>query len=317
MSVDLRHLRAFVAVARTLNFTRAAAELHVAQPSLSHTIRQLEHYVGLHLFDRSTRGTALTVEGAAFYEEALAVLDRFDVAMERSTQLASGEAGRLRVGYLIGAAVDYVPAILRAFTDRYPDVRLVLTEYDFSSPNGGLDSGESDVAILRPPLDNVGDVVVTELLRERCFACVPAQHRFAGLPSVSVADLLGEPVVAAPGSGDWRDFWTLQRYRKEPANIAHEAATFEAELQAVAFGHGISIVPETAQRLYSRPGVAFVPISGALDCAVSVVRLRGAPRSASHFARVARRVVRTFDVEESRREGRPDGQGDNSDPLLR
>lgn len=292
MNVELRHLRAFVAVAETLNFTRAAERLHIAQPSLSYTIRQLEGYTDLVLFQRSTRGTVLTEEGVAFLVEAREVLDRFGLAVERSRQIAMGKAGRLRVGYLIGAAVDFVPAILREFAARYPDVRVELTEYDFGSPNVGLDSSSTDVAIVRPPIDADVDVISTPLLSEPVVACMHVDHPLARRPAVSVAELLSEPVVAAPGAGTWRDYWVLSGFRTSDPVITYEAATFEAELQAVAMGRGISIMPATAPRIYSRPGVVFVPIADAPDCQVAVVRRRDAPRSAAKFAQLARRVVR-------------------------
>ncbi|MCX4904238.1 LysR family transcriptional regulator [Streptomyces sp. NBC_00878] len=291
MNVELRHLRAFVAVARTANFTRAAEQLHIAQPSLSHTIRQLETGLGFRLFARTTRSTALTPDGERFLIEAQAVLERFDAAMERSARMASGELGRLRVGYLIGAAVDHVPAILRAFADRYPDVTLEITEYDFASPNGGLDTGDTDVALVRPPLYGVPDAVTTTLLSERCMACVSTLHPFAQLPRVTVGQLLAEPIVAAPGDNAWRDYWILASHRGTPANITHEAATFEAELQSVAIGRGLSVVPESVARLYSRQGVRYIPIEGMDDCEVAVVHREGAPRSAANFARIAARIT--------------------------
>jgi DNA-binding transcriptional LysR family regulator len=291
MNVDLRQLRAFSAVARSLNFTRAAEELHIAQPSLSYTIRQLEKAVGFPLFTRTTRTTELTTEGSLFLLEAHAVLDRFDLATDRAKQIAHGELGRLRVGCLIGAAVDHVPAISRAFAEAYPDVEVDLIEYDFSKPNAGLDTGETDVAIVRPPLNGLTGVVRLTLLRERCYVCLPSQHRFAGRASVEVSELLGEPIVAAPGDGPWRDTWILNALRGKPAVVTHEAATFEAELRAVAAGRSISIMPEVAPRLYARPGVVFVPINGLPDCDVAVVRRRDASQTAVNFAKLARRTV--------------------------
>jgi DNA-binding transcriptional LysR family regulator len=290
MNVELRHLRAFVAVARTANFTRAAEQLHISQPSLSYTIRQLEGQLGLRLFARTTRETVLTADGERFLQEAKAVLGRYEQALERAGRMAGGELGRLRVGYLIGAAVDHVPSVLRAFADRYPDVHVVLTEFDFAAPDGGLDTGEIDVAIVRPPL-SASAVVVETLLTEPCVACLPEHHPFAALPAVTVAQLLDEPIVAAPGQGIWRDYWILSAYRERPPTVVYEAATFEAELQAVALGRGLSIVPETACRLYARPGVRFVPIDDMPPCEVAVARASAAPRSAANFSRLAVEVV--------------------------
>lgn len=292
MNIELRHLRAFVAVARTANFTRAAEQLHLSQPSLSHTIRQLEEQLGFRLFARTTRTTVLTGDGEQFLAESVAVLKRFDSAMERSSRMAGGELGRLRVGYLIGAAVNEVPAVLRAFGKRYPDVEVELTEYDFASPNGGIDTGETDIALVRPPLaDGIGDLVVTTLLSEPCVACVPEDHPFAALPGVTVAQLLPEPIIAAPGDNAWRDFWILTAYRTSPANVVHEAATFEAELQSVALGRGLSIVPASAGRLYARPGVRFVPIEGMDHCEVAMAHRPDAPRAATNFAEIAKSTL--------------------------
>jgi DNA-binding transcriptional LysR family regulator len=291
INVDLRQLRAFVTVARSLSFTRAAEELHIAQPSLSHTIQQLEKNVGFPLLVRTTRTTALTREGATFLVEATAVIERYEAAMVRTAQIARGELGRLRVGCLIGAAVDYVPAISRAFNDAYPDVQLDLIEFTFAAPNAGLDTGETDVAIVRPPLNGLTGVIRTTLLHERCFVCVATNHRFAGRESIDVAELLDEPIIAAPGEGEWRDVWILNNLRTEPARVTYEAATFEAELREVAASKSISIVPAIAPRLYARPGVAFVPINGLPDCDVAVVRRRGGPRAATNFTKIARRVV--------------------------
>jgi DNA-binding transcriptional LysR family regulator len=292
MNIELRHLRAFTAVAQAMNFTRAAEHLHLSQPSLSHTIRQLEEQLGFRLFARSTRATALTGDGERFLIEAAAVLKRFDSAMERSSRMAGGELGRLRVGYLIGAAVNEVPAVLRAFARRYPGVEVVLAEYDFASPNGGIDTGETDIALIRPPLaGGLGDAVVTTLLSEPCVACVPEDHPFAALPRVTVAQLLTEPIIAAPGDNAWRDFWILSAYRASPAKVVHEAATFEAELQSVALGLGLSIVPASAGLLYARPGVRFVPIEDMDHCEVAAVHLRDAPRAAANFAELAKATM--------------------------
>jgi len=290
MNVELRHLRAFVAVAETANFTRAAERLLISQPSLSYTIRQLEEQLGLQLFERTTRTTALTGVGQAFLVEAREVLDRLEQAFAQAKRLASGETGRLRVGYLIGAAVDHVPSILRAFGRRYPELEVDVIEYDFSSPAGGLDAGATDVAIVRPPL-GLEKLRTRNLVTEPRVACVPERHPIARRSSVAISRLLAEPIVAAPGKGVWRDYWLLTDYREHPANVVYEAATFEAELQAVDLGRGLSIVPASAARLYARPGVRFVPIQGLSDCEVAVAFLESAPPAASHFAELAARIV--------------------------
>ena len=292
IGLELRHFRAALAVAETGSFTRAAEQLLVAQPSLSYTIRQLETRLGFQIFTRTTRSLSPTPAGEIFLAEAAKVIDQVQELVHRLEPVSRGETGVLRVGYLIGAAVEYVPQILREFGEEFPGITLELHEFDFASPNAGLDTDETDVAIVRPPLTNVSGVKGTTLLRERQMACVPDGHPFASMDSLPVEELLMEPIIAAPGSNAWRDSWLLVNLRKAPAEIAYEAATFEAEFQAVAMGRGLSIVPESASKYFARPGIQFTPIDSLPECEVAVVWRVGSTAAATNFAKTANRVVR-------------------------
>jgi len=290
MSADLRHLRAFAAVAEELNFVRAAERLHVSQPALSQTIRQLEAILNVQLFDRDTRQVRLTDAGASLLEEARDILNRYQAFVDRSRALGRGLRETLRVGYLIGAAVDLVPSVIRAFRDQFPNVNLILKEYDFSMPEAGI-FGEVDVSILRPPIED-GALQFVTLLEEPCVACLPAGHPLARAPTVSVFKLLDEPIVAAPGHGVWRDYWLACDFRDgRPPNVVHEAPTFEAELQAVAAGRGISITAAAAGRFYARPGLAFPTIADMPPCKVSVALPANPVPLALQFARIATSVA--------------------------
>ncbi|QTI88142.1 LysR family transcriptional regulator [Streptomyces sp. AgN23] len=292
MNVELRHLRAFVTVATELHFNRAAAQLHMSQPTLSQTIRQLEDTLGFTLLGRTTRSVALTPDGQMFLAEARAVLERFDSAMRQADRVASGLVGQLRLGHLIGSAIDYIPAILRAFHETYPEVSLEVEEFDFRSPEAGLDTGATDVAILRPPVDLPSGSEVHVLRSEPRVACVSDLHPLAARTEVSVADLLDQPIVAAPGSGTWRDYWLLLDHRGENAPlVVYEAATFEAELQAVASDRGISIAPATAARFYARPGLAYPTITDASWCDVAVALPPRPLPAARHFAHLAVQIT--------------------------
>lgn len=122
-------------------------------------------------------------------------------------------------------------------------------------------------------------------------ACVPDGHQFAGLKNLPLEDLLRQPIIAAPGSNEWRDSWLLMSLRDSPPDIAYEAATFEAEFQAVAMGRGLSIVPESASKYFARPGIHFTPIDALPACEVAVVWRVGSTAAATNFARTAKRVV--------------------------
>ena len=286
-NLGLRHLRCFVVLAEELHFARAAERLHLSQPALSQTLKQLEQATGLQLLLRTTRRVELTREGAALRDDALRVLREFDELLERADATAAGRRGTLRVGYTIGAAVDLVPRVLRAHAAQFPDVRVELTEFDFSEPAAGLDDDRTDVAIVRPPIEAEGMQLLT-LATEPRVACLPESHRLAHLAEVSIHDLLAEPIIAAPGHGIWRDYWLACDYRDGvPPPVVGEAATFESELQAVATGRGISITAEAAARFYARPGLRFPRISDIAPCEVAVALPLSPTAAARTFADVA------------------------------
>jgi DNA-binding transcriptional LysR family regulator len=286
-NVGLRHLRSFVVLAEELHFARAAALLHVSQPALSQTIKQLERATGLTLLARTTRRVELTRDGAALRDDALQVLADFEALMQRARESAAGRRGALRVGYIIGAAVDLVPRVLRAHAEQCPDVDVRTMEFDFSEPAGGLDDGRSDVAIVRPPIE-VEDARLFTLATEPRVACLPDSHRLAEREEVSVHELLDEPIIAAPGAGTWRDYWLCCEYRDgRPPRVVGEAATFEGELQAVASGRGISITAEAAGRFYARPGLRFPRIADIPPCEVAVALPPDPTPAARAFAEIA------------------------------
>ncbi|HET8814302.1 MAG TPA: LysR substrate-binding domain-containing protein [Solirubrobacterales bacterium] len=286
-NIALRHLRCFVVLAEELHFARAAQRLHLSQPALSQTLKQLERGTGLHLLDRTTRHVELTAEGAALRDDALRVLREFDRLVERAHETAAGQRGTLRVGFTIASAVDLVPRVLREYSAAHPDIKLEVTEFDFSEPEGGLDDNRSDVAILRPPVETRG-VELTTLATEPILACLPDWHPLADREEITIEEILGEPIIAAPRQGPWRDYWLVCEHRHgEPPPVIAEVATVETELQAVAAGRGISIVAAAAARFYARPGVRFPRIADVGPCEVAVALPEVPTPAARAFAEMA------------------------------
>lgn len=279
----------FLVLAEELHFGRAAARLHVSQPALSQAIAQLEKSLGVPLFTRSTRQVSLTPAGVDFRERLAPALAAIDAALDSAREWADGTRGVLRIGYLIGAGVERLPQLLRAFADAYPEIRIETVEYDFSDPTAGLAKEEVDIALVRPPIDRKG-MRFLEIAREGWVACLPQDHRFANRATLVLGDILSEPIVAAPKSaGPWRDYWIATEYRDTEPRVVAEAATFEAEFTAVARGKGISITTEAAARYYRRPGVEFVPIVDVPPGSVSLAWPRSkSPRAVANFVLLAR-----------------------------
>jgi DNA-binding transcriptional LysR family regulator len=262
MALEIRQLRYVVEVADQQNFSRAAERLGIAQPALSQQVLKVERELGYDLFLRHPRGALVTPAGTAFVDDARAAVAAFDETMERAGRRGRGETGRLTVGFTAAAAIELMPLILSAFSERHPDVDLRLRESTYADTSAGLASETTDVAFVRPPLQTSG-LWFEVLTEEARVVALPERHRLAHRESVSVAEILDEPVVGNPGAGEeWDRFWLLSDFRDgRPPSIAAQAETYEAELQIVAAGRAVSVTCGASARYYARPGVAFVPIT--------------------------------------------------------
>ena len=181
--------------------------------------------------------------------------------MDDMVEWARGRRGVVRLGYLVGTGSDLLGRFVEGFEERYPEIAVDAIEFDFSDPTAGLSSGQVDIAFIRPPVD-LPDCSMTLIEEESWVACLPRKHRFATRESLSISELLGEPIIAAPESaGSWRNYWIAMHKRgSTPAPIAGTAATYESEMTAVSRGIGISFTTSIAGRYYQRPGIVFVPI---------------------------------------------------------
>jgi DNA-binding transcriptional LysR family regulator len=192
MTPDLRELRCFVAVAEELSFTRAAHRLHVSQPALSATIRQLETRLGVTLLHRTTRKVGLTPAGKTLLVHARTVLEAsstLDGAV-RAHRTGAGAAGRLRVGIFAHGAGDMTLPILQAFEAEHPDVELEVGEVGPAALVNGLVDGHIDALLAPGELDHARLDVLTLFHEPRTM--------FADCP-VALATRQGErnPIVAS------------------------------------------------------------------------------------------------------------------------
>jgi len=151
--MELRHLRYFLAVGEALNFTKAAAQLRVAQPALGRQMQDLEDEIGVDLMKRSPRGVTLTAEGKLFLKEVRELLKRADESVEKVRALARGEYGELHVGYAPSPSVEILPPALAAFQKAVPSVKLLLHDLSSDELIAGLRNATLELSIMVQPTD--------------------------------------------------------------------------------------------------------------------------------------------------------------------
>jgi len=197
--VELRHLRYFVAVVEEEHFGRAAARLHVVQPALTRQIRQLEDELGCALFARLKRGVRLTAAGKAFLEEARRLLADVRQGVDRTRRVAQGQVGCVRVGFADTATYSGVlPAILRDFRARWPDVRLELFSSSSVTAGEQLRAQEVDVAFVYILPTHLRTLQTHTISVERWVLALPQAHPLVNRRRVRLSDLTREPFVWFP-----------------------------------------------------------------------------------------------------------------------
>jgi DNA-binding transcriptional LysR family regulator len=278
VSVELRHLRSFVAVAEELNFTRAAARVHLAQQALSAQIRQLEELLGTPLFIRTTRKVELTAAGRALLERAPALLDGVDEAIDATALAGRGESGELTVGLLATASLDFTPRLLRAFAEELPEVAVSVRNFAFDDPSGGLRAHQADVALVWLPF-STEELACEWLFDDPRRAVLAADHPLAGKPELTVEELLDEPVGWIDDMDPVaRDFWALGDQRQgRPPNIGARITGFEDLFAAVRAGQIIAACPASVVTVLPFTDLVTRPVRGLAPAGFAVCRRANDP----------------------------------------
>jgi DNA-binding transcriptional LysR family regulator len=196
MILEIRQLRYFRAVAEELNFHRAAAKLHVAQPALSRQIHALELTLGVILFERQPRGVALSPSGQVFLEDTRRILNELTRAQERVRRVSQGQLGTVRIGFNeIAARKPYLPGLFKATRARFPDVEMKLTLLTSQPQIEALRTGEIDAGFLfhRPPGDS--DLLALAIDDDDYAIAMPSNHKLAARPHIHLADVRDEPFI--------------------------------------------------------------------------------------------------------------------------
>lgn len=260
--MELHHLRYFLAVARHGNFTRAAEECLVAQPSLSQQIRRLEESLGAPLFDRSQSPVRLTDAGEALLPHAEAILQQVAAARSAVEDRLGLRSGRLVIGTLPQAGSRLLPAAVAAFRQRYPEIAVSLREESLERLTQLALASETDLTLTTLPVGSA-ELSVQPVLAEEILLALPPGHPLAGAEAIPLAAVAAEPfLLVKPGYG-FRDL-CLAACREagfEPT-VAFESTQIDTLQAMVAAGLGVTLVPRMAAERARRPTPAFLRLEG-------------------------------------------------------
>ncbi|WP_058044241.1 LysR family transcriptional regulator [Streptomyces roseifaciens] len=271
--VGLRQLRCFTAVVEERSFTYAAARLGMGQPALTRAVQSLEEATGSRLLERTTRRVAPTPAGQRLYEELSALLPRLEDALRapcRETVL------RLGFTWLLPEACARLVEDFKAATGA--GVRLVRRDAALA----GLDTGETDVAVLRGA--EPAGVRSRVLFHEDRVAAVARSSPLARRRVLDWPELAALPLVVNTVSGTTRpELWP----EGERPAVACTAGNFDEWVESVAAGHGVGVTPRSAAERYTHPGVRFVRLKNAPQVPVRLaVPAKGAHPLAERLLRM-------------------------------
>lgn len=263
--MELRHLRYFLAVAAEGNVTRAAARLGISQPPLSQQIKELEGWLGVALFHRSSQGVVLTAAGEAFQQEAQHTLQAAEMARHAAVRAAKGQTGTVRVGFTGSASFHPVVArTIRDFRRQWPDVQLVLEENNTTRLTERLRQGAVDAAFLRPASSGLPEFDLLRFKDEPMKIALPSSHPMATHKRLALRRLAQEPFVLFPRSVGLSLYDAVIEACKQAGfepRLGQEAPQLASVINLVAAEMGVSIVPASLSQIHV-VGVTYVDITG-------------------------------------------------------
>lgn len=249
---ELSQLRCFVAAAEELHFGRAAARLNMTQPPLSRQIQLLERILGVTLLDRTSRSVRLTPAGRIFLLEARRILRLAESAALTTRQVATGETGRIALGFTAASGYGFLPRLLHLTRQRLPSVELALREMVTDEQVEALITGRIDVGLLRPPVHRQ-EFDKIPVLNEPLVAALPQGDPRLNKRVLSLADFDRTSMIMYAPEGAWY-FHNMLSIMFDEADVRPQAVQHMSQIHSmlalVHAGLGAALVPEAAMRLH-------------------------------------------------------------------
>ena len=239
--MTLRHMKIYVAVFRRSSITRAAEELHLAQPSVSLSVKELEEYYGVRLFERIGRRIYPTECGKQFYEYALHIVSLFD---EMEQKIRNWDTlGTLRIGASITIGTHILPALIRRYQPLYPDLRVEVSVRQSAYIEQSILESSIDIGLIENTPEDP-DLKCIPFMEDTLCAIAAPDNPLAGLKTVSLAQMAEYPFLMREKGSAGREIldacFSLSRLSVRPL---WESASTQAIVRAVSEGLGVAVLP--------------------------------------------------------------------------
>lgn len=263
MDLSLRDIRAFVAVAQTGSFTRAATRLHLSQPALTVQIRRLEETVGVRLFDRNSRNVALTPAGRELLPVLQKSLHDMEQVLADARSLADGSSGTVRIACLPTFAASLLPDLIQDLKKAVPSAGFQIRDVVASTVNALVRNEDVEIGLTGGELaEDAFDVLYTGV--DRLVAVCPKAHPLARRRRIGLEDLARVPLVlTAQGTSVRAVVDAALAHASCAPVIACEPTYMMTAVAMVRGGLGVTILPGTAREVLAEPGLVVRPIDDA------------------------------------------------------
>lgn len=239
--MTLRHMRIFVSVYRHSNITRAAEELHLAQPSVSFAIRELENYYGIRLFERIGRHISPTESGKEFYGYALHIVSIFD---EMEKKIRNWDfLGTVRIGASITIGTHILPVLLKSYQNLYPDLRTEVSIRHSAAIEQQIINNETDIGLIETQ-PNHPDIVSVPFMEDFLCCIVSVDHPLTKYRNITFEQLAEYPLLMREKGSAGREIldacFAFQHISIRPL---WESSSTQSIVQGVAAGLGAAVLP--------------------------------------------------------------------------
>ncbi|MCX4151875.1 LysR family transcriptional regulator [Paraburkholderia madseniana] len=276
MDLNLRDIRAFIAVAQTGSFTRAATRLHLSQPALTVQIRRLEETVGLRLFDRNSRNVALTPTGRELLPLLQKSLHDMEHVLIDARALGEGSNGTVRIACLPTFAASVLPELVQDLKKTVPRVSFHVRDVVASMVNALVRNEEVDIGLTGGELGDASFEVLHAGI-DRLVAVFPKRHALARRKRITLADLAGVPLVlTAQGTSVRAVVDSAFADAHAMPEIACEPTYMMSAVAMVRAGLGVTILPASAREVRAEPELIVRPIDDpAFTRPIALIKKRG------------------------------------------